>query len=122
MNCVFCKIIEGTIPSYKIYEDDLVISILDIKPISNGHLLIIPKNHYRDLFDLPIEISNHINKISEKMYELLEKKLNIKGAAITNNIGNAQEIKHFHIHIIPSKDNEELKKVEEIYKMLKINK
>ena len=52
MNCIFCKIINGDIPSYKIYEDEQVLVFLDINPDSNGHTLIIPKNHYQDIFDI----------------------------------------------------------------------
>ena len=60
MDCIFCKIIKGEIPSYKIFEDDLVLAFLDIHPDTNGHILIIPKKHYVDIMDLDAETRNHI--------------------------------------------------------------
>ena len=63
MNCIFCKIINGQIPSYKIYEDDMVYAFLDINPDSAGHTLIIPKKHFQDLSDIDDATLNHIMKI-----------------------------------------------------------
>ena len=62
MDCIFCKIINGDIPSYKIYEDDIVIAFLDINPISLGHTLVIPKKHYINLDDIDNNTLNHIMK------------------------------------------------------------
>ena len=60
MNCVFCQIIKGDIPSYKIYEDENVIAFLDIHPDTNGHTLIVPKKHYQDIFDIEKNNLNYV--------------------------------------------------------------
>lgn len=119
MNCIFCRIISGEIPAYKIYEDEITVVIMDINPHTNGHLLVIPKKEYKDLIDVPNEVLIHINEVSKKMYYLLKNKLLIEGINISNNMGSLQDIKHFHMHLIPNKNNESITSVEEIYKILK---
>ena len=113
MDCIFCKIINGEIPSYKLYEDDEFIVIMDISPHANGHLLVITKNHYSNLFDLDDTINNKLNDIVKRNYNMLNEKLNVEGAYIGNNVGNAQEIKHFHMHIIPAEKNINKEKIKD---------
>ena len=67
MNCIFCKIANKEIPSFTVYEDDIVYAFLDVNPDSDGHTLIIPKKHFTDLDDIDLETLNHINKISKKI-------------------------------------------------------
>ena len=69
--CVFCKIIKGELPSYTIYEDDVVKAFLSIEPIGNGHLLIIPKKHFVNICDIDIDVLHHINTVSKSMYKPL---------------------------------------------------
>jgi histidine triad (HIT) family protein len=111
MDCIFCKIVKGEIPSYTIYEDDLVKVFLDISPTVNGHMLIIPKEHFRDINDIDLKVVKHINKIAKEMYELLKDKLNVDGITIVQNNGSAQEVKHFHTHIIPRYINDGVKHI-----------
>ena len=85
MDCLFCKIANGEIPSYKIYEDDIVLAFLDINPDSDGHTLIIPKKHFKDLDDIDDETLNHVNKIAKKLKKLLEEKLNCDGMSLLQN-------------------------------------
>lgn len=118
LDCLFCKIIKGEIPSYKIYEDDIVIAFLDIHPKSNGHTLIIPKKHLKDFTELDNETLLHINKIAKNIVTMLENKLASTGFCINTNYLDTQEIKHYHLHIVPS-SKEKLKDVEEIYNSLK---
>lgn len=101
MNCIFCKIIDGEIPSYTIYEDDIIKVLLDINPDTNGHALIIPKKHYENLVDIEEEVLHHINNVSKKMYSLLKEKLNCDGLTIIQNNNYGQEIKHYHMHLVP---------------------
>ena len=101
MNCIFCKIINGEIPCYKLYEDDLVLCFLDVNPDSDVHCLIIPKEHYLDLDHINEDILNHIMKVSKKIKKLLEDKLNIQGLTLMQNNGEAQEVKHYHLHLKP---------------------
>ena len=72
MDCIFCKIIKGDIPSYTIYEDEIVKVILDINPVSNGHMLIIPKTHYVNLMDIDTSVLSHIMNTSKDLYVCLE--------------------------------------------------
>ena len=101
MNCIFCNIVEGNIPSMKIYEDDIVIAYLDISPDSDGHTLVIPKHHYQDIFDIPNNTLNHIFDVAKEIMKKLEKKLNCNGFSLLQNNGSIQEVKHFHLHIKP---------------------
>lgn len=119
MDCIFCKIIDGEISSYTIYEDEIVKVFLDIHPDTNGHVLIIPKKHYLDIMDIDTNTLCHILDVAKKIGKLLEEKLNIKGLTLIQNNGSAQLIKHFHLHLKPCYGEEkELKPVEEIYNIL----
>lgn len=119
MDCLFCKIIKGDIPSYKVYEDNLVLAFLDINPTSNGHTLIIPKKHFKDLDDIDLETLNHIFDIAKKLKIRLGDKLKCDGFTLCQNNGCVQEVKHFHLHLIPKYKNETKISVEEIYNVLK---
>lgn len=119
-DCIFCKIIKNEIPSYTIYEDDLVKVFLDINPSSNGHSLIIPKKHFDNLNDINDETLFHINKVSREIYKLIKDRLNCDGLTITQNNEYGQDVKHYHMHLIPKyKDKKELIDVKEIYETLK---
>ena len=106
-DCIFCKIIKGELPSKTIYEDDLIKVIININPATNGHLLVLPKEHYINIMDIKEEIINHSFKvIRDKLYPQLKEKLNCEGLTIANNNELGQEIKHFHIHLIPRYQND----------------
>ncbi|MDD2518854.1 MAG: HIT domain-containing protein [Bacilli bacterium] len=120
MDCVFCKINEGTIPSYTIYEDDIARIFLDISPDVNGHLLIVPKKHYIDLVDIDKDTLSHIMNLAKKYKLVLENKLGIDGLTLIQNNGMIQEVKHYHLHLKPYyKENKNLLPVEEVYKIIK---
>ena len=128
MDCIFCKIINNEIPSYTLYEDDIVKVFLDVNPSTNGHSLIIPKKHYTNIVDIDIETLKHINKVAKEMYTLLKEKLNCDGLTISQNNDYGQEVKHFHLDLLPrySKDllshhynKEMLKDVKEIFETIK---
>lgn len=125
-DCLFCKIIKGEIPSYKILENDHLYAFMDINPNSNGHILIIPKEHVVTVLDVNSNFINEaLNTIKNDLYPLLKEKLNIDGLTISQNNFLGQDVKHYHIHLMPrySKDNEfyEKRNVEEIYNILKNN-
>lgn len=101
MDCLFCKIIEGSIPSKTIYEDELVKVFLDINPNTNGHCLIIPKKHIVTVKEVDNILTTHILEVEKKIYDLLKEKLNIKGLTIVQNNELGQEVKHYHVHLIP---------------------
>lgn len=109
--CVFCKIIKGEIPSKKIYEDDDVLAILDISQATLGHTLVLPKKHYENLFSIE---NNDYLKVMDKVKMLakaITSALNASGCNILNNCGElaGQSVMHFHVHIIPRYENDDLK-------------
>ena len=127
MDCLFCEIIKGNIPSNKVYEDDLVLVFLDINPNTNGHMLIVPKKHVVTVNDIDSNLTSHILEVEKKMYKLLKEKLNIEGMTIVQNNDLGQEVKHYHVHLIPRyKDDcwkmafrqDNLKEISEILKEL----
>jgi len=101
--CIFCKIIEGQIPSYKIYENDSLLAFLDIFPLNYGHTVVIPKKHYYNFLDMPEDDMGEFFKDLKKISELIMKKLKIDGFnLVQNNFPAAgQVIPHLHFHIIP---------------------
>lgn len=101
-DCIFCKIINGELPSKAVYEDDLIKVIMNINPNTNGHLLVLPKEHYINIMDIPDEVVTHSLKvIRETLFPLLKERLNCEGLTLAENNELGQEIKHFHIHLIP---------------------
>lgn len=99
--CIFCKIAKKELESKVIYEDDLVMVIMDANPILDGHTLIIPKNHYTDYMELDSEITIHIYDIAKKIGKKLMEKLNTKSVTLLVNYGDDQKVKHFHLHLLP---------------------
>lgn len=109
MDCIFCKIINGEIPSYTIYEDEKVKAFLDINPMSNGHTLIIPKKHFENIFDMDLELLKHIEMVSQNLGKLLKEKLGCIGITRVQNNEYGQDVKHYHMHLIPRYENDNLK-------------
>ena len=101
--CIFCKIIKGKSPCWKVYEDDFVIAIFDAYPASEYHTLVIPKKHFKDLYDIDEEYLKKIIVACKKISKLYKKYLNITDINLIHGSGkNAQQdIFHFHMHIVP---------------------
>ncbi len=119
-NCLFCKIVNNEISSYTIYEDDIVKAFLDINPTSVGHTLIVPKSHYLDLDDIPLEVLNRIMEVSKKVKRLIQERLNPDGMTLVQNNGFVQEIKHYHLHLVPKYRGSSNKlSVSEVYDILR---
>lgn len=119
MECIFCKIVNGDIPSYTLYEDEIVKVFLDVNPKHNGHTLIVPKKHFLDIDDIDMDTLMHIMKVAKKIKKYLEECLSPEGMMILQNNGDLQEVKHFHMHLIPSYKDEKKITVEEMYNILK---
>ena len=115
---IFCKILNGEIPSNKIYEDDKVVVILDVNPRSNGHSLVIPKKHFDDVYEVDSKTFNHMWSVARDICKMCEKKLHSNGATFEVNYGIAQEVKHIHLHVIPRYKYEDIASADEIYKVL----
>jgi len=110
MDCIFCKIIEGELPSYKIYEDKRIISFLDINPINKGHLLVLPKEHYLNLDDTPPDLLKELIDKVQKLSKILTEAVGVKGFNVMVNSGKVagQMVDHIHFHIIPRLENDNL--------------
>lgn len=119
MDCIFCKINNGDIPSYTIYEDDLIRAFLDINPQSVGHCLIVPKMHFVDLFDIDREYMNHILEKAKIIGKGLMRNFNADGIMLVQNNGICQDVKHFHLHIIPKYNKPKKMDIENVYDILK---
>jgi histidine triad (HIT) family protein len=102
-DCVFCKMVAGQIPVTKIYEDDVVLSFLDIGPISDGHTLVIPKQHFEKLHQCPAEILGRVASLLGKIAKAVAAAMNSDGYNVLCNNGRAagQLVEHLHFHIIP---------------------
>ncbi|MEG1150167.1 MAG: HIT domain-containing protein [Bacilli bacterium] len=121
MDCLFCKIISKELDSKVLYEDELVMVILDAFPNVDGHCLIIPKVHYENFLEIPDSLLLHINNIAKTYTPLLMKKLNCDALTILVNYGDSQKIKHYHLHLLPNygKCLEPAKKVEDVFESLR---
>ncbi|NYV66780.1 HIT family protein [Bacillus sp. Gen3] len=102
-DCIFCKIVNGEIPSAKIYEDEHVMAFIDISQVTKGHTLIIPKIHKENIFELTPEIASHLFEVVPKIANALKKEFNPIGMNLVNNNGEqaGQTVFHFHLHLIP---------------------
>ncbi|MCI8985250.1 MAG: HIT family protein [Lachnospiraceae bacterium] len=102
-NCIFCKIANGEIPSKTLYEDDKFRVILDLGPASKGHALILPKEHYADLYELQEETAGEVMKLAKKMATQMTQRLGCEGFNLVQNNGElaGQTVFHFHMHLIP---------------------
>ena len=128
MDCLFCKIINGEIPSKTIYEDDKVKVFLDINPSTNGDMLVVPKKHIENVYDIEDELLLHTHKVIKDMYDLLKDKLSAEGLTIVQNNGHGQEIKHYHVHVTPrytndkvstNKNTDILVSIDDVYEQIK---
>ena len=102
-DCIFCKLANGVFETNKIYEDDDFTVILDAAPAAKGHALILPKEHYANIYELDDEIAGKAFKLAKKLVIHMTDKLNCDGFNIVQNNGEAagQTVFHFHMHLIP---------------------
>jgi histidine triad (HIT) family protein len=109
-NCIFCKIIAGEIPSATVYEDKNFRVIMDISPAAKGHMIMLSKRHCENLLDLDDESAASALLIARKLAKALKAELNCDGINLVQNNGKAsgQTVFHFHIHLIPRYDNDQL--------------
>lgn len=102
-DCIFCKIVRKQAPSSIIYEDDSVMAFLDIRPLNMGHTLVIPKEHYVDIFDTPQNQISQVHVIAKKLSFAIKKATSADGISIIQQSGKAagQDIFHLHVHVVP---------------------
>lgn len=110
MDCVFCKIIAGEIPSAKVFEDNDTLAFLDASPDTKGHCLVVSKKHFETIFDIDEEILKKVMVTLKAVALKIKDSLGAQGMHIANNNGilGGQIVSHFHIHIIPRYENDGL--------------
>ena len=108
--CLFCKIAKNEMPAYKIYEDDLVLAFLDIRPMSKGHTLIISKKHAADIFDIDSECLERIVSVAKKTAQKMKDALGVDGVNLyhASGIHAEQTVFHFHLHIVPRRKDDDI--------------
>ena len=108
MKDIFCRIIDGEIPSAKVYEDDDVLAILDISQTTQGHTLVLPKAHYENFLAVPKDLLNKVMAVAQRIGQAQISLLHAKGVNILSNVGVAagQSVPHFHVHVIPRYGND----------------
>ena len=105
-DCIFCKIIDGTIPSVKVYEDENVYAFMDVAPLTKGHTLLVPKQHVKDLFEMPEDVAKNLYAVAPKIANAIKSAFNPAGMNTINNNGSfaGQTVFHYHLHFIPRYD------------------
>lgn len=110
-NCVFCKIVAGTIPCFKLFEDAETIAFMDINPGNDGHALAIPKAHHPDIYSLPPALIAATARTAQRVAVAVQKSLSPDGINLVqaNGKGAEQSVFHFHLHVLPRRVGDELK-------------
>lgn len=114
-NCIFCKIANKEIPSNFLYEDDDVFAIMDINPICDGHVLVIPKMHFEDITTLSDEVFIKMRKVAISIGKTMMEITGEKGYTLSINYGDKQEVKHLHMHVMPNYKKAAEKDYKDIY-------
>ena len=100
-DCIFCKLANGEIPTKVVFEDEVVTVFMDANPNTDGHMLIVPKKHIEDFTEIDNETLTHIHDVAKKMIDLIYDRLGTCGLKLVNNYGSEQQVKHYHMHVIP---------------------
>lgn len=102
-NCIFCKIICKEADASIVYEDDHVVAFMDIRPVNEGHTLVVPKKHFADIFEIPEKLNAYTNRVVRKVAIAVKKATNADGISIIQQNGTAadQDVFHLHVHVIP---------------------
>lgn len=102
-NCIFCQIVSGEIPCYKLYEDDDVLAFLDISQVTKGHTLVISKKHYDNFLATPKDIVHKVMDVAQRIGQVQIRMFGAKGVNILTNCYQeaGQSVMHFHVHVIP---------------------
>lgn len=119
--CLFCKIVKGEIPSYKVYEDENTLAFLDINPEGFGHTLVVPKKHFNNYEDIDLETIRYVNETGKIVFDKIMKGLNPDGIRLVQNNGIIQDVLHYHLHLVPvyKSDRENKDDFEKVLEMLK---
>lgn len=101
--CIFCQIVDGRLPSHRIYEDNDVLAFLDIQQTTSGHTIVIPKHHYDHFLSTPKSVMNQVMNVAQRIGQAQIQTLQAKGVNLLSNVLKAagQSVFHFHVHVIP---------------------
>ena len=99
--CVFCEIVQGHVPAHVVWEDEICMAFLDSDPISEGHVLLVPREHYLDADEIPKEMFLHMMCVSQKLTAAVKRAYSPDGYSIMQNGGAFNDIGHYHMHIFP---------------------
>lgn len=110
-NCVFCKIIAGNIPSTTVYEDDDFKAIMDISPAAKGHIIILPKKHVANIYEMDDDLASKVLIVARKIAKAIKDEFQYAGLNIVQNNGEAagQTVFHYHMHLIPRNQGDKVK-------------
>jgi histidine triad (HIT) family protein len=115
-DCIFCKIVAKQAPASVVYEDKAVISFLDIRPLHLGHTQVIPKAHFVDIFDIPVELLSRVHTVAKHVAPAVKKAAGADGISIIQQTGKAagQDIFHLHVHVVPRFEGQKLPRFSEL--------
>lgn len=110
-DCIFCKIVAGEVPCFKLFEDARTLAFMDINPANEGHCLAIPKAHFPDLFAAPPGAVGEVAELARRLARAVQAALKPDGINLiqSNGPGAAQSVQHFHMHVLPRRSGDELK-------------
>ena len=115
-SCIFCRIAQKQVPATLVYEDENVMAFLDTRPLNEGHTLVIPKEHYDTIFEIPEELIAYLHRIVKRVSFAVKKAAKADGISIFQQNGKAagQEISHLHVHVVPRYEGQKLTRFSEI--------
>lgn len=117
--CIFCRIAQKQDSASIVYEDAKVLAFMDIKPVNEGHTLVIPKEHYVDIFDIPEDLNASVHRVVKRVAKAVKNATNTDGISIVQQNGRAagQEVFHLHVHIIPRNEGDRTRRFSELTQM-----
>ncbi|HLY46869.1 MAG TPA: HIT family protein [Stellaceae bacterium] len=109
-DCIFCKIVAGAVPSFKLFEDARTLAFMDVNPVHDGHCLVIPKAHHASVFDIPPEAIAAVARTTAKVARAVNQAVKPEGLNLiqSNGPGAGQSVGHFHFHVFPRRTNDRL--------------
>jgi histidine triad (HIT) family protein len=115
-DCIFCKIVAKQAPASVVYEDEAVMSFLDIRPLNLGHTQVIPKAHFVDIFDVPVELLSRVHAVAKHVAPAVKKAAEADGISIIQQSGKAagQDIFHLHVYVVPRFEGQKLPRFSEL--------
>ncbi|MFB4196174.1 HIT family protein [Streptomyces carpaticus] len=109
MECVFCRIVRGEAPADRVYEDGSVVAFLDVRPLFEGHVLVVPREHLPTLTDVPPELLGPYYAVVRRLAGAVESAMDARGSFVASNNRVSQSVPHFHTHVVPRRPRDGLR-------------